>query len=88
MKKHMNGRTSQKSNFFFCTFLQVFICHFETELNFDPDPEIITDPDPKLQIISDTAGSGAATLTLSKRNLFLFGFFLCDFNVFSCYTRL
>jgi hypothetical protein len=43
----------------------------ETELNLDPDsnpdPELITDPDPYLQIISDLAGSGCTTL----KSLFL-----------------
>jgi hypothetical protein len=38
----------------------------ETELNLDPDsnpdPELMTDPDPNLQIISDPAGSGCTTL--------------------------
>ncbi len=38
----------------------------ETELNLDldsnPDPELITGPDPNLQIISDLAGSGCTTL--------------------------
>ncbi len=37
----------------------------ETELNLEPDsnpdPELITDPDPNLQIISDPAGSGCTT---------------------------
>ncbi len=40
----------------------------ETELNLDPDsnqdpnPELIMDPDPYLQIISDPAGFGCTTL--------------------------
>jgi hypothetical protein len=44
----------------------------ETEINLDPDsnpdpnpqsdPELITDPDPNLQIISDPARSGCTTL--------------------------
>ncbi len=44
----------------------------EAELNLDPDSnpnpnpesdqELITDPDPNLQIISDPAGSGSTTL--------------------------
>ncbi len=38
----------------------------EAELNLDPDsnpdPELITDPDPNLQIISDPAGSSCTTL--------------------------
>jgi hypothetical protein len=41
----------------------------EAELNLDPDPEsdpesdpeLITDPDPNLQIISDPAGSGSGS---------------------------
>jgi hypothetical protein len=40
----------------------------EAELNLDPDsnpdPELITDPDPNLQIISDPAGSGCTTLVV------------------------
>jgi hypothetical protein len=46
----------------------------EAELNLDPDsnpdpnpesdPELITDPDPNLQIISDPAGSGCTTLAV------------------------
>jgi hypothetical protein len=32
----------------------------ETEINLDP--ELITDPDPNLQIILDPAGSGCTTL--------------------------
>jgi hypothetical protein len=31
--------------------LQFCICQLETESNLDLDPELITDPDPKLQII-------------------------------------
>jgi hypothetical protein len=32
-------------------------------LHLDPDPKLITDPDPNMQIISDPAGSGSTTLT-------------------------
>jgi hypothetical protein len=43
----------------------------ETELNLDtdsnPDPELITDPDPNLQIFSDPAGSGCTTLIMFIR---------------------
>jgi hypothetical protein len=52
----------------------------EAELNLDPDsnpnpnpesdPELITDPDPKLQIILDPAGSGSGCTTLLTRILF------------------
>jgi hypothetical protein len=31
-------------------------------LHLDPDPKLITDPDPNMQIISDPAGSGSTTL--------------------------
>ncbi len=45
----------------------------EAELNLDPDSnpnpesdqELITDPDPNLQIISDPAGSGCTTLDMT-----------------------
>ncbi len=52
------------------TFLQLCICYLETELNLDPDsnsesdPELITDPDPNLHIISGPAGSGTGCTTL------------------------
>jgi hypothetical protein len=40
----------------------------EAELNLDPDsnpdPALITDPDPNLQIISDPSGSGCTTLAI------------------------
>jgi hypothetical protein len=36
----------------------------ETELNLDPDSELITDPDPNSQIISDSSGSGCTTMIL------------------------
>jgi hypothetical protein len=57
----------QKANLFKnMYFLHLCICQLETELNLDPDsnpdPELITDPDPNLQIISDPAGSGCTTL--------------------------
>jgi hypothetical protein len=50
----------------------------EAELNLDPDsnpylesdPELITDPDPNLQIILDPAGSGSGCTTLLTRILF------------------
>jgi hypothetical protein len=32
------------------------------QLHLDPDPKLITDPDPHMQIISDPAGSGSTTL--------------------------
>jgi hypothetical protein len=53
-----------KKLFLICTFLQLCICYLETELNLDPDPnpELITDLDPTLQIITDPAGSGSTTL--------------------------
>ncbi len=44
----------------------------EAELNLDPDSnpdqELITDPDPNLQIISDPAGSGCTTLDLRGKS--------------------
>jgi hypothetical protein len=51
----------------------------EAELNLDPDsnpdpnpvpesdPELITDPDPNLQIISDPSGSGSGCTTLGQK---------------------
>jgi hypothetical protein len=62
-KIYLNCRSSEhckKANFFkTCTFLQLCVCYLETELNLDPDLnldpesnlELITDPDPNLQII-------------------------------------
>jgi hypothetical protein len=35
----------------------LFICSLDRKLNLDPDPELVTDPDLNLQIISDPAGS-------------------------------
>jgi hypothetical protein len=35
----------------------LFICYLDRKLNLDPDPELVTDPDLNLQIISDPAGS-------------------------------
>ncbi len=46
----------------------------EAELNLDPDsnpdPELITDPDTNLQIISDPAGSGSGCTTLDMTHDF------------------
>ncbi len=60
-----------KSLFFFtCTFLQLCFCWLETELNLDtdPNPELITDPDPKLQIILDLAGSRSTTIQIFRKH--------------------
>ncbi len=75
-KIYLNCRSSEhckKSFLKICTFLQLCICLLETELNFDPDPNlesdlgIIPDPDPNLQIISDLAGSRCTTLHYLKK---------------------
>jgi hypothetical protein len=69
---HLNCRSSKhckkakKISIYIFTALYLLV---GTDLNLDPDsnpdPELITDPDPNLKIISDTAGSGCATLPVT-----------------------